>query len=309
MANRIVIPDLNPVRMVPVGSPTRWNFRADWYANLIRSFQKPDNYAQKWITGTPVRFQLHANFGPLQFDVIDCQGAVISSGAPAAVVTDLYDTGMITYEISINPPAITGWWYVHLKVGIGVTLEQFISEPQQTVANDVNVMKIEYYNSMNTLDVVFDTGIKFTACVEAIIGPISLKSKRTLWEDQPLNLKTIQAIPYPQFRFILGNAYGVPDYLAEKVNGMFCMDNLVLDGVRHTQVEGAEWEPASAEYYARQAWRTDVRPEQNISALIGENNESPATNFSIVYNIRTRAFGILTGNVSNSVLQVTEINQ
>lgn len=314
MANQIVYPLLNPVRMVPVSDPQYRQLDNDWYRNLVRSYQKPDNYAQKWLPGALVKMQFHANYGPVQIDLIRCDGSVITNVVPQAVETGLYDTGFVTYEAVFAPPSEAGYWYVLLKVGeLGEapefeTLEQLISEPQQSLsATAKNILTIDYKNDFNDQDIVFATGIIFTFCVEAVIGPLTPKSEKTLWEDQPLDLEVIEARPFRVFRFILGDAYGVPDWVADKMNRIFCCTNVILDGVQYTQVDGSEWEPQQADYIARQGWRTDIRQTKNRTSIVSENDNSPAESFAIVYNIDTRAFGTFNGNVSSNVLQITKV--
>lgn len=309
MANQLIIPFVNPIRFVPVGTPQYKQFDNDWYKNLVRSFEQPDNYAQKWIEGTPINLQFTSNFGPLQIDVIRCDRSLIASVVPVAVPTTLIPSGFTVWEATINPPAPEeGTWYLLFKCGVAETLEQHISEPQQTVlASEPNIMTVQYRNSFNDQDVIFDTGIEFIFCVEAIIGHLQPKSKRTLWEDQPLNLKSIESIPFRQFPFILGGAPGVPDWVADKMNRVFCCDYVLLDGEQFTQAEDAEWVPNNTQFYPRQGMQTEIRPTQNRAALISENNNSPAESFAIVYNINTRAYGTITGTPSNDNLQITKV--
>ncbi len=134
------------------------------------------------------------------------------------------------------------------------------------------------------------------------------KSNRTVWEDQPMNLTTIQGIPYREFQFLMGDSYGVPEYMADKMNRYFCLDNLQLNGVYYTQVSGASWERKEADLYARYGYSTDMRQQKNGVSLVGENNNSPAESFMVVYNINTRAFGTFNGNASDNIVQITEVN-
>lgn len=308
MAQQVIISPLNPVRFVPEGTPTAWNFYGDWYRNLVRSYQRPDNYAQKWLpSATEIRLQITANYGPVVIDLYSCHGQLLNSYNGVVKATGLYDTGFSTYEFVIPRPNISDWWYLRLKVGFDVTLLTWISEPQVSIPTTPEIMTVRYSNTFNDQDIIFSTGIEFVTCVEAILDEYAPKVKQAVWEDQPLNLKTIAAVPYDQFKFVLGDGYGVPDYIAQKMNVIFACNKVFFDDVQFTRAEGSEWDATRTERYSRAGWRIDVRPTKNQLSLRGENNNNPAENFSVVYNINTKAFGLLTGQVSNAILQVTKV--
>jgi hypothetical protein len=309
MANSIIIPHLLPIRFVPVGTPAYKTFFSDWYRNLVQYYEKPDDYFQKWIEGTIIRLQFQANFGPVQLQILDCSGKVLSIVPALAVATELYDTGFTTYEATFTPPVMAGTWFVLINAGIGEGLQQFISEPQITPAHPRGLLTVKYSNSFNDDQVVFDTGIEFNMNVEAIISEFIPKAKATVWEDQPMNLRAIEAIPYQQFKLIVGNGFGVPDWVIDKLNRIVCCTDVFFDSIQYTRVAGAEWQPTRADRYARAGWRLDIQPTLNSAALRGENNFSPAQNFTIVYNIDTRVFGYFNGPAGSNIVQITAVQE
>lgn len=306
--NQIYIPDLNPIRFVPEGPIERPTFRNDWFVNQIMPWQHPAQYFQKWLIGSTVFIQLASNFGPLQLDIINCYGGLIQSYTPQAITTTYYNPTLVTYQVQFPAPATMDLWYARLTAGFEATTTRFLSEPQQTVSSLKNLMQIDYWNSSNDQDVYFDGGLKFRLYVEAIRGQLTPKTKRTVWEDQPLNLSTIKGIPYQQFKFIFGDAYGIPEYMGAKLAAIHCLDNVLHNGVQHTQVEGAEWEVNQVENYPMFGYKTDMRPTKNVEGLQSENNNSPAESFAVVYNIETKAFGTFNGNVNSNIVQITEVD-
>lgn len=307
MANQIIISDANPVRFVPVVTPEYRMYAGDLFSDWVLPYQKPDNYFQKWFSDTPIRLQFKANFGPLQIQILNCAGQIINTYVPVAKDTSLYDTGFTVYEVEFLPPAIAGTWYILVNAGLGPTLIQHISEPQIVAAKSRTLMMVEYWHAFNAHNIVYRTGIKFRKVVEAVIADLQPKAVKTMWIDQPLNAKVIDAIPYRVFRFILGDAFGVPDYIADQMNIVFCHTHVFLNGVQHTQDEGAAWEATTADQYARAGWRTMVRLTNNTMALRGENNNSPAQVFAVVYNIDTRVFGTFNAPVGSNIMQVTKV--
>jgi hypothetical protein len=305
--NQSYIPDLNPVRLVPVGTPELPSFRNDWFVNQIKPYEQRTNYYQKWVAGSIMYLQFTSNFSPVQIDIIDCRGNLIQTHIPQAITTSYFNPTQTVYQSDFQVPSVFGLWYLKLSIGFDETTTLFISEPQLTVANINNLMKIEYWHDTNDQDVYFMSGLKYTMFVEAIRGPLAPKTRRSVWEDQPLNLKTIRSIPYQQFKFILGDAYGVPEYIGDKMARIFSCDNVFLNGVQYTQEEGSVWEVNQVDLYPMFGYRTDIRPTKNIIGLQSENNNSIAENFAVVYNIETKAFGTFNGNASSNIIQVTEV--
>jgi len=128
-----------------------------------------------------------------------------------------------------------------------------------------------------------------------------------VWEDQPLNLTTINATPYLQPKLIVGSGGGVPDWVAEWINRIFCCDNTLANGLQYTAVDGSELEANEEDDYPMAGWSMDVRPTKNRYSIRGTNNNTPAENFFVVRNIDTTAFGTFNGNASANIIQVTEV--
>jgi hypothetical protein len=303
------IPLLNPVRWVPKTTPIYKRFDNTLFYYLIRNFEQKVQYPQKWVEGDVIKLHIQSNHSPIQVDLIDCAGRGISSYTANVVPTTLVNPGFQTYEVQIP---VTGWdkkktYQFILNAGFDETLIQFESEYQQMLDSDENTLLFTYWNSFNKEDVVFDTGVKFDFRCEAFIQRPKPKSKRTLWEDQPLNLRTINAIPYVQPKLIVGSGKGVPDWVADKINRIFCCDNTLVNAMQYTAVDGAELEANEEENYPMAGWSMDIRPTNNKYSLRGTNSNSPAENFFVVRNIDTKAFGTFNGNASSNIIQVTEV--
>jgi hypothetical protein len=311
--NIVDIPFLNPLRFVPVGSTAK-NFDSDWYFNQIKSFEQQIQYYQKWVYGDVIYLQVLSNFAPVVIELLDCSGNSLNTFSFTVKSTSLVNPGYTVYECSIPVPTIDeGVYYFLLKVGSyssvpeESTLEQFISEPQYFSADAENTILFQYKNSYNRFDVIFETGINFGFRCDAVIGAIDPQSKDTVWEDQPLNLRTITSTPYRHFKLTIGNSYGVPDWVVDKVNRLFSCDTVLIDGRQYTKAEGAKWEVNQAELYPMRGWKIDIRETNNRYSLRGQNNNSPAEQFAVVYNIESKAFGTFNGNASNNIIQVTEV--
>ena len=305
--NQVIISDLNPIRMVPVGDPAVINSRNDWHYNQIYPWEEKINYSQKWVQGATVYMQIESNFAPINGVIIDCHNVQIGTANVQVVPTTYINPQFVTYQIEFVPPVTDKVWYLVLSIGFEDTLTIFVSEPQQTVSPQKDILKIEYWHETNTRDIYFANGLKFSLYAEAILGQMTPKVERSIWIDQPFNAKTIEGINYQEFQFILGNAYGIAEYMADKLAGIFCMNHVLLNDVEYTQVEGSEWEVTSADAYPLHGYKTAIRPTKNVGGLRSENDNVPAQNFMVAYNISTKAFGAFNGNVSGQNLQIVKV--
>lgn len=304
--NKVVVPFLNPIRFVPVGS-TAVNFDSDWYYNQIKYYETKITYFQKWVFGDPIYLQIASNFSPITLELRNCKGQTLNTYSFSLKTTAVVNPDLLTYECSLTIPIVEeGEYFFVLNVGFDVTLEQFISEPQYFSDDPNRTMWFEYKNSYNKFNIVFNTGIQFGFRVESSRGPLAPMSVDTVWQDQPLDLETIDSIPYRQFKLSVGGLWGVPDWVIEKVNRIFSCDTVFIDGRQYTKADGAKWETIVAEGYPLRGWKIDIRETKNNYSLQAENNFSPAEQFAVVYNIETKAFGTFNDNASNNVIQITK---
>lgn len=309
------IPFLNPIRFVPQGTPEFINFNNDWFTNQIQSWQQPTDYCQKWIKGSNIVLQFHCNFSPVQINILDCKGRIIDSITPVAIPTGTYSDGFIYYEIIFQAPDVEYNWFCQISIGFGSTVINYISEPQHTYENVNGLMEIRYRNSFNDQDIYFDGGIEFIKYIEAYIGDLTPKSNSTLWVDQPNNVRLIRGIPYREFKFFVGGTYnagdyiskGVPQYEGDFINAVFCLDTVLLNRMQYTKVEGANWDKTSADLTALYSFSTDISPTKNVRSLITQNELTPAQNVVVNYNINTKVFGSFTGNPTDNIVQITEV--
>ena len=308
--NRLVYPEVNPVQMVPVGTPQWVQFDNDWFINQIKNYEDRVQYYQKWPVGSMVNLQFHSSISPIQVQLLRCDGTIITTIAATAKVANIFEQDMTTYEASFVAPDVQGTWFVLLSAGIDAATIRFISEPQIIVRNSIqlsNLLYFNYWNTYNDADVLFKTtGIRFNKYIEARVGRSVPKIEATVWENQPKNLQVIGSVPFKAFKFSLGDSYGVPDYEIIKTNAIFGLTNVLLNGRQYTKDPAEEWQENTVENYPMTGWHTIIRLTKNLRSLVSENNVSPAENFLITYNIETNLFGDLAGDVSSNPVQITQ---
>lgn len=325
MADNIFdIPLLCPIKFFPRKDPKYPSFDNAPWLDIIPAQNKrpsynrqPGFYTQKWFNdGTdfdPIRLQIPSTFTPIQLDLLDCTGAVVSTYLGTSKADPAILTGWGLYEWDIEPPLLDQYYW-QLSVGVPGTgpedpgtLEQWISEPQATIAKKDGTLLFRYKHTRNYFDVVFSTGIEFYFRCEGWIGRIMPKVKGTDWEDQPLNLETITAKPYREFPVNIGQQAGVADWVTDKVNRIQACDTVYTNDVQYTRPDGNELTEIAIRNWPTSAWTVNVRQTKNRNSLRTQNGNSPALFFLVTYNINTRLFGTQNAPPSTNPITITRI--
>jgi len=82
--------------------------------------------------------------------------------------------------------------------------------------------------------------------------------------SQKRSAKVISAIPYTLVTFTFGNPKGLPNWVAEKINRIFCTEFVRIENIYYSKNEGAELEQVEyPEYTARGVWELQCLRYEN----------------------------------------------
>lgn len=309
MPQYFYISKANPVTFYQVGVPpvAGKNFihlDEDWFSAQIHSWEQEIRYFQKWQQTDTITLQVRSEYSSIRLDLIDCHGTVVETEdfvlRPTSIVGQLWST----YEVNMQLADVDEGLYYLLITVVGTTL-QFLSEPQDIALLHEDTLLYGYKHSTNNLDVIFDTGVQFGFRAETIISDYAPGNVQTVYEDQTLNLVELSATPFDTFKLKLGGSYGVPPWVAKKVNIIFCNDFVLLDGMQYVRADGAKLEPNRAELYPMAGWSMDIRPASNAFSGIYDTTFDDVV--AVAYNIEGNTFG--TTNGLPSTLQITLIER
>lgn len=309
------VPYLTPIRFVPLNSDNMLSFDGALFSEQIRSWQDQVMYYQKQCLGDTIRFQVQTNLTPVRLNIIDCQQR--SYGTFDAVVkpTNIVAPETLTYEFNFQlTPDFTIGQVFYFLLTFGEAGQEayvpWISEPQVIVPDDDTTSLIEYTNSFNHQNVVFDTGIVYNFRVESNLQNLDPLTYDAVFQDQPMNLRTIKSIPYDQWLFILGPAQGVPDWVARLVRSIWTLDTVKYHGIQYTKPDGQKWTATGLDNnYPLRGWTCVLQNTLNHYSTRTEDNNSPAESFTVVWNLNTDAFGTLNDIPSNTPIRITKIGQ
>lgn len=297
MPQYLYISKANPVTFYQVGVPpvagkNLIHLDEDWFSAQIHSWEQEIKYFQKWQKTDTITLQVRSEYSSIRLDLIDCQGAVVKTEnfvlKPTSIVGQLWST----YEVNMQLADVDEGLYYLLLTVVGTTL-QFLSEPQDIALLHEETLLYSYKHSTNNLDVIFATGVQMGFRAETIIADYAPGNVQTVYEDQTLNLVELSATPFDTFKLKLGGSYGVPPWVAKKVNIIFCNDSVLLDGMQYVRADGAKLEPNRAEFYPMAGWSMDIRPASNAFSGIYDNTFDDVV--AVAYNIEGNTFGTLNG--------------
>lgn len=285
------IPNINPLRFTG-GAGIK--FDRLFMVDLINKFQSEKCYFQKWNLGDETTIQVLSDY-EFTFKIYDLDGVLIQEITPGVVSSAIVGQTFSVYEINLDFDEV-GRFYAVIEYSGGI----LISEAWE-VGEFKSTLLFKYKNSENNYSVIFDTGIEFFFRVEGVVADFEPKSDDVIYNDQLKNSRILDSVPWRSFQMYIGNAEGVPDWVADKANRIMACDVVHVDSETFdgyiSKVEGAEWETQRAEEYAFIGLKTEIMTVEN-DLLQRLKRGTDETNIKIVQKVDN--YYDLNGNVTIS---------
>ena len=208
------------------------NFDDDWKL----PFQIQECYLQKFKPSDQPRVQYSLETASALKPFMDINGSVSEINTSEVVVIE--DTTIREFVVNLG------------SVVSRTNVEIFFAESAQgsrelsaiiDVDPDVeNTVLIEYTNRRNDFDTVFNPANKFSFRVEGCFLPqeVSFDSETESFRDQRHKSKLLSGFPVEKRTLSIGGGFGVPNWAARLINGIFCLSNVEVDGERMIRVDG-----------------------------------------------------------------------
>lgn len=223
---------------------------------------KSDCYFQKIQIGDLTKIQILSDEEALTLTVRDfVTDAEIASFPVAEIPTLLIDQDFRVFESTIDWSAAgVGKFYVTIEWGGG----QLASSPFDVKSEQPNTLLFRYRNSENNYSVLFDTGIVFDLRVEGDIQDFEPRFDDEIYNDQLRNATKLSSVPYRVYTLYVGGSYGVPDWMADKVNRVMSCDMIKIDGDDFEKTPDADWEPLRQDNYPLIGLKIQIMPTNNL---------------------------------------------
>lgn len=172
---------------------------------------------------------------------------------------------VVQYVIEFEAP-------VHNQIG---TKTVFIdSEYYYIKKSHPNTIAIAYTNDVNNYNIYFTSenpkSGTFLFRVEGGLRTdgVTPAGKYTIFQDQQERPVILNAVPYNIYKFTFGDGRGLPNWVGDKLNRIFCCSDVTMDGVQYTRNEGAKVEPVNVQSnYPLKNFTIELRKTDNPYAL------------------------------------------
>lgn len=227
------------------------NFDDDFYYRNIDRWVESRLYYQQFQQSDSIRLQwggtnlLSGGANPYTISILDCNGNAVSQ-VPG---TFLYPTvpvlfnGDYLWQGVIDLLNIAeGRYIVQIKRESNVFGEPdscLISEPIEIKTIHRDSKLFSYRNTTNANDIYYETGINFQFRIDASFTELVTDSKFSVYEDQPMNLELLGGVKFRQWSLEFKN---IPLWVCDKLELLFLHDQLKIDGIFYTRIEGSKIE-------------------------------------------------------------------
>jgi hypothetical protein len=313
MADNILdIAVIAPMKFVKAGysNPLPYNTRYmtdHLYKDTIGPEYEQKDYYQPWQHNDIVPFQVLSNYAPHQVELWDCQGNQIDTFVMTYKASSIEGTGQKVYEATVALDDYPEGIYQFKILSGNPVLGTYTSEWLELRALHENTILFEYKHDENDHDVVFETGIQFALRVHGELREFQPGADRTIFIDQPRNIVQLAGKSFSNEKLIIGDSYGVPNYMIEKINGIFLCSQVLIDGKQYVGNEGARYEATREELFPMTGWAFDVRPAKNSTKKRFVEDGEADTPTTVTYNIESKGFGPSSSPASSNIIKIQEL--
>lgn len=300
MANVFEIAFLMPLKVYPVKTSPGKNFDDDWFYKRLKDWQFKRDYKQKIEKTDILKVQVRSTYADPTYTLYSVQGYPVTSPVAGTFIRNDTD-GAGIYEfnlvfLSIDPGVYSGYF----KSELSGSVFAFLTEPWHVAVTHPNTSVIRYKNSLNDFGVMF-TGRdqddnpytpEFSFRGEFDVMDLQPDRDRSSYRDQVLNQSTLYAMPFRQFKFHVGDARGVAEWVMDLLNRIICCDEWYINDLQFETPDGAKWEVNRQQGYPLIGASIDVVPAKNLSGLQQNDTEVPGGIFA-AYDLETQQFGTL----------------
>jgi hypothetical protein len=313
MADNILdISLLSPFQWTKEGysNPVIYNtkYRDDWqYPDTIGSLYEQVGYLAPWEKTDILPFQGMSNYAPHQLELYDCQGNQVDTFVLAYQSSSIEITGQKVYVANV---ALNGYeegvYQFKIKSGYPV-LETYVSNFFLLKQKHENTYLLEVTHDENDFDTVFENGFVCKLRMFGELREFQPGADRTVFIDQRRNIVQLAGKSFSTEKLIIGDSWGVPDFMIEKINDLFLCSQVFIDGKQYVGNEGSRFEASRESLYPMAGWAFEVRPAKASTKkrFIADGTQGSPT--TVVYNIQQKGYGTITGPASSNVIQIEEL--
>ncbi|MES2004344.1 MAG: hypothetical protein V4450_07470 [Bacteroidota bacterium] len=319
--NMLSISNLNPLQWL------KWGFEEDEKYNepgitdlpfdqRHKTFISKPFYLQKWQKSDTISSQfITAGLGAITIKRYDEAGfeafkeRYLADGTSlptelATYVMDLLVSELIQPPYSLQqhnlPLAAIGedsYRMIAFSEGVPLAYTEWFGVAEKVAGS----VLIEYSSSYNLLNGYFDTWSPMVR-VEGVLMPAKPDSDFTTYEDEQKDTELLHAIPSAVQTFVIGQPFGIPDWMALKVNEMLLLNRCKIEGARYSRSSDSKMEETSTNGYPMSYYKTTIRKSINDSTLVIDGADVPGPIAGLIAAFDGETFG-QAGSVINVTIE------
>lgn len=242
------------------------NFRHDWRLH----FQYPVGYVQRFLPSDNIYVQYSAvgqYVGNLQVWLTDGYGNDLQRLSVSTIkIVDGFAVDTVDWP---KTPLTAGAYTLQFRLA---QYKRVIAWAPFCIVDELqDSVLFSYTNFRDDFDTVFpdDTEIDFRVEAVWLPGDMSFLVKSESFRDQNGFTHQLSALPYETRILTIGggiNAFGVPNWVARKVNNIFSCSSVYIDGEEYVRSDGATPERTDiATDYPLFMYKITVEPQSGLT--------------------------------------------
>lgn len=310
MANRVIISKILPLQFYledRVEDPKYISKHLDdwFFSETILPWQQKTRYKQPVHFADLISLQLQSNVGPVNLKLYRSDGGLVDTIPFQQVLQNASDPAMYIYEVDVEMNIYgAGDYYFMISFG-SPEVVSLISETIKLSEKIENTLLLDYSHYKFYQDMIFETEWVGAMRIPGVFKLESVESNNTLFEDQDSDTEMLDSVPFDVWQLRIGLAFGIPDYLARKINRILGCSSLQIDGKYYTRMEGQKMERLVQKDYPMSAWTINLRESINRSSRIYENDVAQEGFLAVMVNADSKGFGADNGGNETIITDIT----
>lgn len=257
---------ITPVRLYYQSPYSNYDSRHidDWeFSDTILPWIQQVDYKQPYKQNVNIKDQIETDATTVEVSLVDeISGITVATGSYVQGAANVDDPTLYIWELDFDLSSVADGIY-RLNVSVNSGELNLVSNKIEVCQNHQHLVHLQYTNSQYHEGLIFDTGFTPELLVEGGIFYKSPASKDFSYEDQSLDQTLLSSFPYDTYELIIGDSFGVPDYVIKMVNRILSCDTVLIDGKAYTKNEGAKWEQNEQDGLPTRGWRIEMRESEN----------------------------------------------
>lgn len=204
-----------------------------------KSFEDKVSYCQKLHLNDPVLVQFAGDsIETFSYAIVNLLGTIVRSGGFSITAIDS-TLNVLEIQIAGLPQDIYTFQLFQTTNNPSVLLAE--SSVFCVTDNVDNTTLLAYTNNVNDYDTIFITNTVRMFNFRFEGGLLNSGMKHAVetnnFRNQFQEIRQLYQMPYKTKELTIGGPFGVPDWIAEKINFIFCCSNVYVNGIKHSRSE------------------------------------------------------------------------